>query len=143
MATVTLREVTKDNVRPICGLTLADGQDRFVAPTAVTLAQAQFEEGSIVRAIYADDDLVGLVALAHEDGEWWLWRLMVDAAHQRRTYGRDALALILDLVRAEGASQLFASYVPGEGDPSGFYLRAGFEETERVEDGERVLRLAL
>jgi hypothetical protein len=38
---------------------------------------------------------------------------------------------------------MLTSYVPGDGDPSGFYLRAGFEETGRVEHCERVLRLPL
>ncbi|MEA2495551.1 MAG: diamine N-acetyltransferase [Thermoleophilaceae bacterium] len=83
------------------------------------------------------------MALAHEDGEHWLWRLLIAAPHQRRHYGRATLELVTDLVRADGATELFASYVPGEGDPSGFYLRAGFEETGRVEYGERVMRLAL
>ena len=50
---------------------------------------------------------------------------------------------MVELVRDQGAAEMFTSYVEGDGDPSGFYLRAGFEHTGRVEEGERVLRLAL
>jgi hypothetical protein len=52
---VTLREVTKANVRPICGLELAEGQERFVAHPAVTVAQAHYEDEALLRAIYAGD----------------------------------------------------------------------------------------
>jgi diamine N-acetyltransferase len=138
-----LREVTRQNVRPICKLELADGQERFVAHPAVTIAQAHYEDEAILRAIYAGDDLVGLAAVAHEDGEWWLWRLMIDKHRQREGLGSAALALVVELVRDQGADEMFTSYVEGDGDPSGFYLRAGFEHTGRIEEGERVLRLAL
>jgi diamine N-acetyltransferase len=140
---VSLREVTKENVRAVCELAVAPGQESYVAPAAVTLAEAQFEESAIVRAVYADDALVGLVAVGADDGAWWLWRLMIDAAHQRVGYGSQVLSQVIDLVREHGATELLTSYVPGDGDPSGFYLRLGFEETGRLEENERVLRLAL
>jgi diamine N-acetyltransferase len=139
----TLRDVTAENVRPICELELRDGQTRFVAPPAVTIAEAHYQDEAILRAIYAGDELVGLAAIAHEDGEWWLWRLMIDRRRQREGHGSAALALIAELMGERGADEMFTSYVPGEGDPSGFYARAGFEETGRVEHGERVLRLLL
>ena len=140
---VSLREVTKDNVRAVCGLAVAPGQERFVAPAAVTLAEAQFEESAVVRAIYAGDELVGMVALATDEGDWWLWRLLIDARHQRRGYGSEVLRLLVELVEERGATELLVCYVPGDGDPSAFYLRFGFEDTGRVEEGERVLRLGL
>ena len=144
MAEVTLREITKDNVTPICKLELADGQDEFVAHPAVTISQAHyFDERSVLKAIYADDDLVGLVALAEDEEGWWLWRLAIDKAHQRKGFGSEALRLIGDLARELGASELFAGYVPKDGNPRDFYLRNGWEETGRIEDEERVIRIAL
>jgi diamine N-acetyltransferase len=140
---IALREVTRENVRAVCRLAVAPGQEAFVAPAAVTLAEAQFESNAIVRAAYADDALVGLVAVAYDDPDWWLWRLLIAAARQRLGYGSQVLARVVDLVRERGATELRTSYVPGDGDPSGFYLRFGFEDTGRVEDGERVLRLTL
>jgi diamine N-acetyltransferase len=35
------------------------------------------------------------------------------------------------------------SYVPGPGCPEPFYLRAGFQHTGKVDDGEIVLALPL
>jgi diamine N-acetyltransferase len=138
---VELREVTAENVRVVCQLELAEGQERFVAPAAFTVAQSHYYEDAFIRAIYAGDEPVGLVALELDKGEWWLWRLLVDAGHQRRGYGAAALRRVIDIVRENGAVELFASYVSGKGDPRDFYLKLGFEETGRMEEGEHVLRI--
>ena len=142
---VELREVTRENVTPVCKLKLAPGQETFVAPTAVTLAQAQFDDKAIVRAIYSNDEVVGLVAVAFDEDDygWYLWRLMIDADHQRRGYGGAAVELALGLVREQGASEILTSYVPGEGAPVGFYEKLGFEETGQEVEGERIMRRAL
>jgi diamine N-acetyltransferase len=51
--------------------------------------------------------------------------------------------LIVDLIRADGATELLTSHVPGVGGPLPFYQRLGFELTGAIEDGEPVLRLDL
>jgi diamine N-acetyltransferase len=138
---VTLREVDADNVRAVCKLELGEGQERFVAPAAFTVAQSHYIEGSFIRAVYAGEELVGLVAVEIDDGEWWLWRLLIDCARQSRGYGAATVAAVIEIVCQKGGRELFTCYVPGEGGPGGFYLGLGFEETGREEHGERVLRL--
>jgi diamine N-acetyltransferase len=112
-----------------------------VAPAAYTVAQSHYYETSFIRAIYAGDEVVGLLAVEREDDVWWLWRLMIDASRQRRGFGTAALAAVIDLVREKGAAELSTSYVPGDGGPGDFYLRYGFEDAARDKDGERVLRI--
>ena len=143
---VTLREVTAANVRAVCELELASGQERYVAPAAYSIAESHYEPTSWLRAIYAGEEIVGLVLLSLDvdKPEYAIWRFMVAAPHQRKGYGSKALELVVGHVRTlPGATELFTSYVPGQSDPSGFYLRSGFEETDVVEEGERVLRLRL
>ena len=60
---VSLREVTRDNAHAVCGLVLAPGQERYVAPSADTLVDGAFDSRGWVRAIYADEQLVGVLAL--------------------------------------------------------------------------------
>ena len=55
-STITLREITADTVREICNL--ATTQRQFVAPNAISIAQAHFSEYAWFRAIYADDNPV-------------------------------------------------------------------------------------
>ncbi|HEY8987884.1 MAG TPA: GNAT family N-acetyltransferase, partial [Candidatus Limnocylindrales bacterium] len=102
------------------------------------------------RAIYAGDVPVGFVMPNWNVtpapgilGPWLLWRLLIDKAHQRRGYGRAALAQIVGTVRAAGATELLTSYQPGEGEPWPFYERFGFEPTGEVDGTEIVLRLDL
>lgn len=74
---------------------------------------------------------------------YWLWRLMIGAEHQRHGYGADALRLAVEELRQRGATQVFTSWVPGEGSPEGFYLKFGFEATGEIDGDELVGRLVL
>jgi diamine N-acetyltransferase len=60
---VSLREITKDAVRIICDLKVADRQQKFVAPNAVSIAQAYFSESAWFCAIYAGESAVGFLML--------------------------------------------------------------------------------
>lgn len=145
-AEVTLREITGESVRAICALEVAPEQRGFVAPNAISIAQAHFEPKAWFRAVYADDEPVGFVMLFEdaEKSEYFLWRLMVDAGHQGKGYGRRTLDLVVERVRGlPGAAELLTSYVPGDAGPRDFYLRYGFVETGEVEGAERVIRLEL
>ena len=47
-------------------------------------------------------------------------------------------------MRAEGATELLTSFVPGDDGPAGFYERLGFAPTGDVDDsGEVIVRLEL
>ena len=54
-AAISLREVTEKTVRAICNLKVLPDQDRFVAPNAVSIAEAYFaRDRAWFRAVYAD-----------------------------------------------------------------------------------------
>ena len=104
------------------------------------------------RAVYADDDPVGFVMLSWDVtpdppviiGPWFLWKILIDERHQGRGYGREALQLVSDIVRATGAAELLTSCVPGDDGPEPFYRRLGFAPTgDHDEKGEVILGLQL
>jgi diamine N-acetyltransferase len=148
-ATVRLEPITEHNVKAVFELEVAPGQDAFVASNAWSLAQALAEyDIAWPRAIVVDDQVVGFLMLEidphEEDGRpFWLWRLMVAADRQRQGIGTAALALALDQVRASGGTEIYTSWVPGEGSPGPFYERLGFEPTGELDDDEIVARLRL
>jgi diamine N-acetyltransferase len=145
-ARVTLREVSAETVRAICALEVRPEQRGFVAPNAVSIAEAHFEPRAWFRAVYADETPVGFVMLYDdpEKGWYYLWRFMIAGEHQGKGFGKRALDLVVEHVRARpGAMHLLASYVPGDGSPGPFYLRYGFVETGKVEHGETEIRLGL
>ena len=145
--TVTLRQVTAETVRAICDLKVAAHQSNFVAPNAVSIAQAYFEpENAWFRAVYADETPVGFLMLDDDpaNAEYGLWRFMIDERYQGQGYGRRALELLIAHVRTRpGATELLTSCVPGDGSPCPFYERMGFVYTGEEDDGELVMRLIL
>ena len=142
---VELREITSDTVRAICDLEVAEGQREFVAPNAVSIAEAHFVPAHWMRAVYADGEPAGFV-LTYElpdESTYYLWRFMVANGHQRRGIGRRAMELLLDRWRSLGATAASLSVVPSNPDAIAFYESLGFRLTGEEEHGEVVMRADL
>jgi diamine N-acetyltransferase len=144
---ITLREITKENLRSILQLKVAPHQEQFVASNAASLAEAHFEpELPWFRAIYAGDVPVGFLMLEYnaEEQFYFLWRLMIDERYQKHGYGRQALELLFTHVKTLPKSDvLYTSCVPAEGGPGPFYEKMGFVYTGEEEDGELHMRREL
>lgn len=149
---VTLCEITDANRDAVTVLSAGAAEGRFVASVAKSFKDAaETPEGNPwYRAIYAGDEPVGFVMLSWNVtpapgifGPWFLWRLLIDERFQGRGYGRETIRLVMDLIRAEGATELLTSYVPGEDGPERFYAKLGFTPTGDIDDGEIVIRLPL
>lgn len=148
---ITLREITADTVRAVCNLVAEPAG--YVAPNAISIAQAHFHPEAWFRAVYADDEPVGFVMLEDSsllpnppaEAEVFLWRFMIDARHKGKGYGRAALRLVIaDVQRRHPALATFgASCVLGSASPRPFYESLGFVFTGEVDDGEEVLALNL
>jgi diamine N-acetyltransferase len=146
---ITLREITPDTVRAICNL-VADPPG-YVAPNAVSIAQAYFHPEAWFRAIYLDDEPVGFVMLEDTslltpppaEPQVSLWRFMIDARHKRKGYGRAALRLVIDDVRRRHPTlRVFrTSCVPCADTPRPFYESLGFVFTGELDGDEEVLAL--
>ena len=55
-----------------------------------------------------------MLSVKPEMPEYFLWRFLVEARHQRGGTGSAALRLVIEHVRSLGAKELFLSYVPGD-----------------------------
>ena len=151
---VQLRVVGYDNLTDVLGLRVTEAQSEFVEGVRGSLAEAEMTPDARpwYRVIYAEDVPVGFVMISDGIppgnpeliGPYYLWRLLVDVAHQGRGYGTQALDLVCDHVRTRpGATVLMTSAGPGDDGPTSFYLQYGFTLTGDVADGEPLLRLTL
>ena len=143
---ISLQPITGDTVRTICRLAVHPEQQKFVAPNAVSIAQAHFSEHAWFRAIYADDTPVGFVMIEDKPAkpEYYLWRFMIDARYQGMDFGRRAMELIIAHVRTRpNATEFLTSVVQAEGSPQPFYEKLGFQLTGDFDDGEAMMRLGL
>lgn len=138
-----LREIDTNNLGAILKLKVAAGQEQFVAPNAVSIAQAYFyRDTAWFRAIYDGDTPVGFLMLDDKPAEasYTLWRFMIDERYQRRGYGRQALELLFAHVKGRpGAKQLYTSCVDAPGGPGPFYESIGFSYTGELEEDERLM----
>lgn len=143
---VTLREVTSNNVRSICELSVKAEQQNYVALNALAIAEACFAKNTWFRSIYMDETPVGFAVLEIEPEKqrYFLWRLMIDARYQKQTLGRRAMELLIEFVRIKpNAIEFLTSVVPGTHSPQGFYESLGFELTGEWSEGEAMMRLIL
>jgi diamine N-acetyltransferase len=151
---VTLRALDAATRKAVLALAVPPEQERFVGTVAAALRDAEeIPEGKPwYRAVYAGDEAVGFVMLSWNVepdppriiGPWFLWKLLIDRRHQRRGYGREAVRLVAEIARENGAVELLTSCVDADGGPEPFYERLGFRRTgERDENGELILALGL
>ena len=131
---VTLREINADTVRTVCNLKVADTQAQFVAPNAVSIAQAHFSDVAYFRAVYADDTPVGFIMLSDDvaKAEYFLWRYMIDEQYQGMGFGAQAIRLMTEYVRTRpNAKRFLTSVVARGGEPPGLLREAGFQADRR------------
>ena len=145
---VTLQEVTQKTLFGIMMLseTLSEPKRYFVAPNAVSFAQAHFAENAWFRAIYAGRAPVGFVMLSldEEKSEYFVWRFMIGEVYHGRGYGREAMAEIKAHVKTlPNTKELLLSYGQGPGSPEGFYKKLEFQPTGEVHGEEIVAKISL
>jgi len=136
---VTLKEITRENIRDVLALKVAPEQERFVPAVGDMIARATLEQDVWYRAIYADDTPVGFIKIWEENTiEPDLWGLMIDRSHQGRSYARTAVELAIQEIKAHNplAKRLCVGFLAEDGNARTFYEKIGFEvEGEQTFDG--------
>ena len=144
---VSLQPITPQNEPLVVALRVQPDQDGLVASNEKSLADARAYPSCRPFAIYAGGEPVGFLMIRHDyprPGDYYLLRLMVDAAHQGRGYASAAIRLLLDHVRTlPNATALRTSYDLAAGNAGPFYAKLGFVETGHTNDDEVELILHL
>ena len=143
---LSLREITKETVKSILALKVAEDQEDLVGDNGNSLAQALFEEKAWYRGIYAGDEPVGFMMLSidREKPEFYLWRFMIDAAHQKKGYGKRSMELLIEEVRARPeAKELTLHVMDLPHSAVSFYEALGFRLTGEKDEDELVMSLPL
>jgi diamine N-acetyltransferase len=141
---VTLRPVDAGTWRQVAALTVAPGQERFVAAATYYLALCAYGDVWHPLSVHdADDRVVGFLmwGVDDEDGSCWLGGVLVDRSYQRRGLGRAAVVEALRTLRpATDAAGFALSYRPDNEVAKRLYAGLGFVETGEVDDDEVVAR---
>jgi len=147
---INLQKITSKNCFEICKL---KADEKYVATNEKSMIEAyayyvENGEGPLAYGIYHDETPVGFIMAEYchdkddNDGKpyYYLWRMMIDNNYQDKGYGKAALSLLIQEIKASPKGKiekLFTSVVPGDTGPAGFYEKLGFVKTgEMVEDEE-------
>jgi histidinol dehydrogenase len=146
-----VRPVTDANVDELIKLKTTVEQEKFVASVPKSLAQASVRPAGRPLGLYSNGEPVGFLLLwdarrdpdpAERADQLYLWRLMIDARHQRQGHGQSAMRWLIDEARRMGVASIGLSHVP-ENTVGVFYEKFGFAYTGKVQHGENEMVLPL
>lgn len=151
-----IRPLSRETLMPLMRLKVTEAQNDFVAPNVMTVAQATFEAGAEIYGLWDGDSPVGMMAIintahrghvpddpAERTNTLFVWRLMLDVAHQRKGHGQAAMDFAVARAKELGLADVTVSAVEANGGAIPFYERFGFQRTGEVLDGEVVLSLPM
>ncbi|MCL4275791.1 MAG: GNAT family N-acetyltransferase [Anaerolineales bacterium] len=151
---IELRPVTSSNWETLIKLKVREDQRDFVASNLYSIAESQFEyedEGLwkfYPFGVYVGEEPVGFLmySLNHDHPRFqaFVMRLMIDEKFQGKGYGREAMRLLLDGLRAdEKVRNVGISYEPHNEGAQKLYAGLGFVEPGEMVDGETLAVLNL
>ena len=157
-----LEKITGKNVWNILKLSVSKKQESFVASNDISMIEAYTaitgNGYAFPFGIYEDDTPVGFLMIGFDKDDYWddapsiangnynLWRLMIDKKHQKKGYGREAVRLALEFIKTfpcGKADFCWLSYEPENEVASRLYHSFGFTETGEMDGNEIIAVLKL
>lgn len=143
---ITLEKITSNNLWQAVKLEVNENQKDFVATNTESLLEAYVAVTSgdvaLPFAIYEEKKLVGFVMIGYgstddedepeiADGNYIIWRFMIDKSYQGKGYGRKALNKVIEYIRTMPCGQAeycWLSYEPENTVAKSLYESVGFRE---------------
>ncbi len=159
---IRLEQITGKNIWDILKLEVGEDQKNFVAPNDRSIIEAyvaitrngqafpfgiydgETPVGFCMIGFGADDDWEDAPAIA--EGNYNLWRFMIDKRYQGRGYGREAMKRIMEFIATEPcgpAGYCWLSYEPENTKAKALYESFGFRETGEFDGDEAIAVLKL
>jgi diamine N-acetyltransferase len=145
---LTLRLITKHNWEEAIQLKVKEEQKHFIASNLYSIAEVQFLDQFTACGIYAGEQMVGftMFGVDPDDGNYWIYRLMIDEMQQGKGYGRAAVKLVIQEIKrmnTTGISLIMIGYDKENEGARAAYKKAGFSETEIAPWGEQLAAYTL
>lgn len=144
---IVLKKIDLENVWKIVKLSVKEEQENFVSPNIESIVEAYVaitsEQIALPFGMYSDGALVGFVMFGYgivesdggepliADGNYSIWRFMIDEKFQGQGLGRKALRACLDYLKTlpcGDAIYCWLSYEPENYLAKELYTSMGFKE---------------
>lgn len=141
---IALKNIDQHNWEESINLRPSEEQSKFIASNLYSIAEVQFLQGVVALAIYEDEQMIGftMYGLDADDGNYWIYRFMIDEKHQSRGYGKQALLLLMEELRSreDRTEVVFISYNPENERAKHLYASIGFVEQGLADWGEMMAK---
>ena len=141
---ILLKAIDKSNWEECIQLKSSPNQKGFIASNLYSIAEAQFLEGFNTKAIYCGEIMIGftMFGLDPDDGNYWIYRFMIDERFQGRGYGHQAMQLVISEIRNanDRTSIVMLGYKPDNERAKKLYAKTGFKEEGMAPWGEMLAK---
>ncbi|MDX0016974.1 GNAT family N-acetyltransferase [Sinorhizobium meliloti] len=140
---IAVDKIKLNDHEDVRSLLVSEEQTSFVASNEDSLDEAEDNPACVPLVIRAQGLPVGfaMYALDEDDGNYWIYRLMIDARFQGKGYGSTALMEIISMLsQIPDCTCIMLGVKPGNDQAIRIYQRAGFRLTGDTLDGELVMR---
>lgn len=157
-----LEKIHGQNVWDILKLKVAENQKHFVSSNDRSIIEAYTTIAgngfAFPFGIYENDAPIGFLMIGYGTDDYWddapsvaegnynLWRLMIDEKYQNKGYGREAVRLALEFIKTlpcGNAEYCWLSYEPDNDAARHLYHSFGFVETGEKDCNELIAVLKL
>ncbi|MCG8363196.1 MAG: GNAT family N-acetyltransferase [Pseudanabaenales cyanobacterium] len=122
-------------------VSLSDPKDRYIASNLYSIAEAQFYEKAISKAISSNGVIVGYTMYGEDDDNgdvFWIDRFMIGRHHRRNGYGSAALLKLLELGASMGFKHIETSTGSENAPMQQLLKKHGFRTDNKMRYGEVV-----
>ena len=142
---ITLRNIDYDNFRKIIELKVHENQLDFLTSNAVSIAQSKVQPECIPLAIYNDEKAIGfaMYGIDRRDGQYWIYRFMIDKKYQTKGLGKAALQLLINQIQKDKTYNKILLGVRKESIIAiRLYHSLGFEFSGKIFGKEHIMELS-
>jgi diamine N-acetyltransferase len=132
-------ELNRDNWENCANLT--DKEDNYIYPNLYSIAEAQFYEKAISRAIFSNEEMVGYSLFGEDENDSEVWaidRFMIAKAFRRNGYGAEAIIAIVEEGRSRGFKRFITSTAEKNEAMQSLLTKLGFKTNLEKRDNEIV-----
>ena len=133
---ISLRGISHENLESILILDVTDSQKQvYPRSNAQSIAQGHYpadDDPVWIRAIYAGEVPVGflMTSEAPDQGEYFLWRIMIDAKYQSKGYAAQAVRKLIQRIKdTPNGKSLITSHLKDNDRAGRFFEKLGFSYT--------------
>jgi diamine N-acetyltransferase len=127
---ISIKDIDESNWLECINLKVAEKQEDFISTNLYTIAQSKFEKEIKLLGIFKDEVMIGFAAyILDKDGDMNLYKLMMDEQYQGKGYGKEALKLLMELIKIEAIkNEIWLSLHPDNKAAIKLYSDYGFNQ---------------